>query len=99
MDFTFPIAFLEGAVASFVAALVAALIMRRIPKYPARIFVVVVAGAIVATSVNWGQIGMVPPHVAAIDLCAIAVAAMLGCALGAAPVRLGLRLKRYPNSN
>ena len=99
MDFTYPFAFVEGMVLSLVASLISALIMKRIPRNYARIFVLVVAGLVLATSVNWRVLGSLPPTLLILDFAMIVSATALGCLVGAIPARLWLRVRRAHNSN
>jgi hypothetical protein len=94
MDFTYPFAFVEGMLVSFVVSLAVALTLKRIPKIPARIFMVAVACLVLATSVNWHAIGGLPLAFLAFDFTFIAAAAALGCVVGALPARLLLRVWR-----
>jgi hypothetical protein len=91
MDFTYPVAFVEGALLSLVASLIVVLTLKRLPATLALVFVAAISVFAMASLVNWGAIGKASPSFVIFDLIAIAFAAGLGAVMGMAPASLLLR--------
>jgi hypothetical protein len=96
VDFTYLVALIEGLILALVASPITVMKIRRIPK----LYVPIVALLVLATVINWREIGTQSIGFLLADFAIIIAYASIGGLIGTIPARIWLRFrKRRPVSN